>query len=120
MQSMSPMTPEHWETLRGLLSMLSSMAPNSMRDSATIHQLEVELLQTQKKVVEQELRTEHARTVVTQKALMPHRVYGPHLHHDGIQWVAEIEFAEGESIVGRGNCPSAALLDFDNQWLGLK
>lgn len=118
--STNPLTPDNWETLRGLLSLVSSMAPSSTRDSAAIHQLEVELLQQQKEVAKQEWQTEHARTVIAQRSTMPHQTYLPHLHHDGIQWVAEVEFAEGEAIVGRGNCPNAALIDFDNQWLGLK
>ena len=58
-----------------------------------------------------------ARTALQMQTL-PHRVYGPTLKHDGLEWVATYGYPD-PLLVGRGICPSAALLDFDNKWLGI-
>lgn len=114
------MTPEHWETLRGLLSFLSSMAPNSKEDSTTFRSLELEILQFQKLAAEQQFQKERALTLYAHQQVLPHRTFSPRLYHDGLQWVAVAEFTSGDKIVGRGDSPNAALSDFDNQWLGTK
>lgn len=53
-------------------------------------------------------------------ANMPHRVYQPILNHDGLEWVATWGLNDSGKplLVGRGDCPGAALLDFDFKWTG--
>jgi hypothetical protein len=49
----------------------------------------------------------------------PHRLYGCGLVNDGIHWVAKAKFGD-DWLVGRGDCPAAALQDYDNQFEGQK
>jgi hypothetical protein len=71
-------------------------------------------------VLNQQLETEKLNTAFIQARAMPHRLYTPAISHDGISWVAVAEFADGSKMVGRGECPSQALIDYDLQWLGVK
>ena len=58
---------------------------------------------------------------MAQSLLLPHNRYGPALTHDGLEWVASFGHdQEGKPlIVGRGDSPNAALMDFSNKWFGL-
>lgn len=50
---------------------------------------------------------------------LPHRVYGPNLKHDGVQWVAS--FGEGpDTLSAAGDSPNEALVAFDHEWMGLE
>jgi hypothetical protein len=40
--------------------------------------------------------------------------------HDGASWIAKYEMEDDVTLVGRGDSISAALNDFDMQWMGLK
>lgn len=117
---MNPLTPAHWELLSGLLSLLSSMGPSSTSDSDTIHQLQTQIEQKKLEILHQEMRLAKAETYHIQAQSLPHRLYPPMLYHDGVSWVAVQELANNSTIVGRGDCPQAALVDYDNQWLGIK
>ena len=56
-----------------------------------------------------------------QYALMPHNIYNPVLNHDGLEWTASFGLDENNQplLVGRGDCPATALIDFSNKWLGV-
>jgi len=81
--------------------------------------LETELLR--KQVAMEQLKTAKSQTTGVQYASLPHRVYGvSELSHDGASWVAVLQLANDTKLVGRGDSPSKALNDFDEQWLGVK
>ena len=84
-----------------------------MSDMATRISLEKEL-------AEQRIETEKAQTMFHQRRTLPHLSYGCGLMNDGVSWIAKLQLADGNAIVGRGDCPAKALSDFDEQWLGLK
>jgi len=72
------------------------------------------------KLLKQQLETAEAKTTRMHLRTAPHRNYPPTLKHDGLEWVAIATFSDGSQLVGRGNCPSLALVDYDLQWLGIK
>lgn len=53
-------------------------------------------------------------------AMRPCRLYYPLLKFDGLEWVAiyDPNGEAGMALVGRGDSPEKALLDFDRQWYG--
>ena len=108
------------ETLSGHLYSQSSMDLNSTPNSDTIHQLEQALMEEELKEAKARTESAEAQRTYSQMLNLPHRTYVPMLSHDGLQWVAIAEFASGDKLVGRGDCPNAALMDFSNQWLGIK
>lgn len=118
--STSPMTPAQWEMLSGLLSLLSSMAPSSTRDTDTILQLEHQVMELEIRKAKAEAEAAEANRTYAQLSNLPHRTYIPTLSHDGLQWVAVAQFSDGSKLVGRGHCPNTALMDYSNQWLGIK
>lgn len=83
-------------------------------------QLEQQLLELQVAKAKEELAAAESQTAYNRLALLPHRTYVPRLSHDGICWVAVAEFSDGSKLVGRGDCPNKALMDYSNQWLGVK
>lgn len=113
MQSKNLLHQKQLDTLCSLLSTLLSTEPSSINDLATSLRLERE-------IAESKLEQANTRLLTAQMANLPHRTYIPTLKHDGVEWVAIAEFYEGIKLVGRGDCPQAALADFDNQWLGIK
>ncbi len=59
----------------------------------------------------------------TQTAMRPSRNFPISLKHDGMQWVCR--FVSGDDdprndLVGGGECPEAALVNFDLQWYGIQ
>jgi len=82
--------------------------------------MELAMMQTNLETVTATRDTQQAARVRATLAAMPHMVYGCTVFNDGISWIARLEMAEGTTLVGRGNCPQAALMDFDNQWTGVK
>jgi hypothetical protein len=49
---------------------------------------------------------------------LPHRNFIPVLRNDGLEWVATLGTDPVSSIVGRGETPMGALMDFDKKWYG--
>lgn len=96
-----------------MLATMLSKEPSST--NALEHSLKLE-----KEILEERKKGEKAITDRYQLDLLPHRVYGVGVTNDGVSWVAKAELADGVSIVGRGSCPSKAIKDFDEQWMGLK
>jgi hypothetical protein len=74
----------------------------------------------EKELAEQKLETAKAQTMYHQRKNLPHLSYGCNLTNDGVSWIAKIQLADGNMIVGRGDCPAKALNDLDEQWLGIK
>ena len=70
--------------------------------------------------MQQQIQTAEAEATVHQSHVLPHRVYTPSMTHDGLHWVAVAKFADDSQLVGRGDSPSEALMDYDLQWLGAK
>lgn len=66
-----------------------------------------------------ELEKAQAEKAIYLRGLMPHTYLGVTLKHDGASWVAVYGYGE-PVLVGRGDSPFAALMDFDSQWLGTK
>jgi len=66
------------------------------------------------------LETARAEKVRAQLSLMPHVIYGPALSFDGLEWVATFGYdPEGKPLlVGRGDSPNSALMDFNEKWMG--
>lgn len=58
------------------------------------------------------------RATVAAMPLLPHLKYNPRLYHDGMQWVAVWGMDPASRVVGRGDCPSEALNNFDAVWTG--
>lgn len=109
------------EMLYGRRSSPLSTAP------ATTENMDSSLETLENEIAQQELREATARAeaaeatrTYSQLLTLPHRTYSPRLSHDGIQWVAVAEFQSGDKLVGRGDSPQQALIDYDNQWLGIK
>ena len=96
-----------------MLSTLLSKEPNSTDVLANSLKLENQILA-------ERLNAERAMTQRNEIDLLPHRLYGVSLTNDGLQWIAKLEVSEGVLVVGSGECPSQALMDFDKQWLGTK
>ena len=72
-----------------------------------------------RQIAETELEKVQAEKAAYQRLLLPHTYLGVTLKHDGASWVAV--FGYGDSLlVGRGESPMVALMDFDSQWLGTK
>lgn len=97
----------------------SKQEPNStgVTDTTRQHQeREAELKVEQQKILVQAAEAERMRM---QSYNLPHRCYPPMMSHDGLEWVAVAEFHNGSKLVGRGQCPQDALIDYSNQWLGL-
>lgn len=61
-----------------------------------------------------------AERIHAQTMLLPHMQYGPTLNFDSLEWVATFGFdSDGNPLlVGRGNCPQAALNNFNEKWYG--
>lgn len=118
--SLPALTQHQWETLSGLLSFLSSMAPSFTQDLATIHLLQQQIVENELREARAAADAAEATRTYNQLMSLPHRIYVPRLSHDGLQWVAVAEFQDGLKLVGRGDCPNAALMDYSNQWLGIK
>ena len=120
--SIHPALTEQLEELCGHLSTLLKLGRSSIQHMDTSHQYrrQEELHQLEIKLSNQELLTEEAETLFQQARGAPHRTYAPAVTHDGMHWVAVAKFIDGTQLVGRGNCPSEALTDYDLQWLGAK
>lgn len=58
------------------------------------------------------------RLHIAQEITRPHRVYNPRLTHDGIEWVCVWGSDPESQLVGRGNSPGVALMNFDLAWFG--
>jgi len=91
-----------------------------MKDSDTILRFREEAESLKAQTAKVELEEAEARRAIYQMQTLPHRHYIPRMSHDGLEWVAVAEFHDGSKLVGRGACPNAALMDFSNQWLGIK
>lgn len=48
----------------------------------------------------------------------PCHSYPVKVYHNDVTWVCEAQFSS--DAVGHGDTPSAAMIAFDNMWLGLK
>jgi len=111
----SDITAEHGQLSRlsNILSALIDAHPESLVQVAAT-------LATERQIAEHRLRTEQLNVLMMQRSAAPHQTYTPALYNDGIHWIAEGGMSQGPSLIGRGNCPAAALADYDEQWLGLK
>lgn len=118
--SMKAMTPKHWEILSGLLSSVSSTEPSILRNTDISLRLEQQVLELKVRKAKAEAEEAEAKLLYAQMLNLPHRTYIPTLSHDGLQWVAVAQFGDGSKLVGRGDCPNAALMDYGSQWLGIK
>jgi hypothetical protein len=49
---------------------------------------------------------------------LPHRIYTPRLHFDGLEWVCQWGQEKETALCGYGKFPSEALLNFDLAWHG--
>ncbi len=114
------LTHEQWALLSGLLSFLSNTGPSSTPSMDIIQDCDRKVAELEVKIAEANLRTAEVQLLEQQQKMLPHRHYTPAMSHDGVQWVAVAKFANGDTLVGRGNCPEAALMDYSNQWLGIK
>lgn len=72
------------------------------------------------KILEKRLEAEQTNVHAFQQRLLPHLVYGASLTNDGVSWIASIKLSDDTTLVGRGDCPQKAFIDFDEQWLGTK
>lgn len=113
-------TPNPSDEPSGQPSMPSKPAPNISAASDSILQHSVEKARLEMEQAREVFEAaESAKMAVFSKNL-PHRVYGMTvLSHDGASWIAEAQL-KNTSLVGRGPSPAEALMDFDNQWLGIK
>lgn len=78
------------------------------------------VMKLEKEIAEKKLEAEKYNVYFFQQKLLPHRTYGVSLSNDGVSWIAKMQLDEGSVLVGRGDNPQAALMDFDEQWLGTK
>lgn len=65
-----------------------------------------------------ELKEAEARSSASMMQLLPHMHYSARLFHDGITWVCTWGHDPNSQVVGRGECPQAALNAFDMAWHG--
>lgn len=86
----------------------------------TIHLLQQQIAENELREAKALADAAEATRTYNQLMNLPHRIYVPRLSHDGLQWVAVAEFHDGTRLVGRGDCPNMALMDYSNQWLGIK
>lgn len=77
-------------------------------------QTELEIVRIQKDIAE-------ANLIIAQNHNRPHRIFGPTLRHDGLEWICSYGMDDDGKplLVGRGENPNDALTDFDFKWLGI-
>lgn len=58
----------------------------------------------------------------TQTSMRPSRNYPVTLKHDGMQWVCRMVCGDDPraDLIGKGDAPEAALVDFDLNWYGIQ
>jgi hypothetical protein len=59
-----------------------------------------------------------ARSSIAMCQLLPHMQYSARLYHDGLTWICTWGTDPQSQVVGRGDCPQAALESFDMAWYG--
>jgi hypothetical protein len=77
---------------------------------------------TDLKIAEMDQQIAETQKVILDNSQLPHRVYGASLKHDGLEWICCFGYDETGNpvLVGRGDTPSRALIDFDHKWYGLE
>jgi len=126
-------TPDHnLELPSGPPFSLSSTEQNTTNALDSSHQdqlnrlalakAQVELTEASLKVqiAKERLKEAEQEHISSRMLNLPHRALPIKIYNDGLVWVAKYECVEGEPVVGRGESPQLALIDFDHHWLGLK
>ena len=105
----------------------SDPLPSEIRTLHTLQNLRVQKAQAELteavvrvQIAKEQLEESKHNNLSAQVQVLPHRSLPIKIYNDGLTWIAEYKCPEGEPLVGRGDTPQLALVNFDHQWLGMR